>query len=62
VVDIEFGGFVPNNWRDFQAEAKYTRIIVDLIEIVTSGGGGFSLLKGNYGQDLIVGPTDIVKD
>ncbi len=61
-VDIEFGGFVPNNWRAFQAEAKITRIIVDLVEIETSPHGSFSLLKGNYSDDLIVGPTDIVKD
>jgi hypothetical protein len=62
VVDIEFGGPVPNNWRDYQAAAKYRRLIVDLLEVETVAHGTFFLLKGNYGSDLIVGPTDIVKD
>ncbi|HEU4927752.1 MAG TPA: hypothetical protein VFT24_11910, partial [Vicinamibacterales bacterium] len=62
VVDIEFGGFVPNNFRDFQAEAKIQRSIVDLFEVQAVGLGRFILLKGNYGNDVVVGPTDIVKD
>jgi hypothetical protein len=62
VVDVEFGGFVPNNFSDFQAEAKIKRIVVDLLEIQTIPAGQFFLLKGNYSSDVIVGPTDIVKD
>jgi hypothetical protein len=61
VVDIEFGGPVPNNWSDWQAEAKIKRNIVDLLAIETAGGS-FYLLKANYLMDLTVGPTEIVKD
>jgi hypothetical protein len=61
VVDIEFGGPVPNNWSDWQAEAKITRNIVDLLAIQTVEGS-FYLLKANYLMDLTVGPTVIVKD
>ena len=62
VVDIEFGGFVPNNFRDFQAEAKIKRLVLELLEVETVKRGSFTLLKGNYGFDLIVGPTDVVRD
>jgi hypothetical protein len=62
VVNIEFGGFVANNWTAFQAEAQITRITVDLVDIEATAHGTLFLLKGNYAQDLIVGPTDIVKD
>ena len=62
VVDLEFGGPVPNNFTDFEAQAKYKRIIVDLLEIETNPRGLFFLLKANYAFDLVVGPTNVVTD
>jgi hypothetical protein len=62
VVDVDFGGAVANNWTDFQASAKIKRKIVDLLEIESVNHGTFFLLKGNYPSDLVVGPTNVVKD
>jgi hypothetical protein len=63
VVDIGFGGFVPNSWDHFEAdEVKIKTIVVELLEIQSVGIGNFSLLRGNYSYDLVVGPIDVVKD
>jgi hypothetical protein len=61
-VDIEFGGPVFNNWKDFEAEAKIKRHTADVIAVETTKSGGWKLLKGNYSADIIVGPTDIITD
>ncbi len=59
---MDFGGAVANNWTDFQASAKIKRKIVDLLEIESVDHGTFFLLKSNYPSDLVVGPTNVVKD
>jgi hypothetical protein len=61
-VDLEFGGPVANNWTDFQAQVKIKRLIVDILEVETLSNGTFFQLKANYPSDIVIGPTNIVKD
>jgi hypothetical protein len=61
VVDIEFGGPVANNWIDYQAEAKIKSFVTDALAIGTSDLGAFELLRGDYGFDVVVGPTNVIK-
>jgi hypothetical protein len=59
VDDVEFGGAVPNNWQDFQAEAKIVMLTPNFVNFETSDGS-LVLLKGNYMTDLEVGPLKVV--
>jgi hypothetical protein len=65
VDDIEFGGPVPNNFQDFQAEVKIKMLTPSLLDFGNAGGtagGSFILLLSDYFNDLDVGPTNVIKD
>jgi hypothetical protein len=63
-VDIEFGGYVPNNWTDYNAEAR----IISPFSIrnglfgVGHAQGSFIRLRGPYRGDLPIGPFDVISD
>ena len=61
IEDLQFGGPVPNNWIDFQAQAKIPMITPNFINFETTDGS-FYMLKGDYMSDLKVGPTNVVTD
>jgi hypothetical protein len=55
-IDVEFAGYVPNNWKDYNAEARYTTPFSfrnGLFGMGTSYGA-FLLLRGPYFGDLAV--------
>ncbi|BBU32157.1 hypothetical protein BTHE68_58910 (plasmid) [Burkholderia sp. THE68] len=62
VVNLDFDGGVTNDWRNFNAEVKITRVIPNVLDIETAKSGFLYLLKGNYPFDTVVGPTNIVID
>jgi hypothetical protein len=56
-VDMEFGGYVPNSWSDYNAEARY-RIPFSLrngLVGIAGGQGVFILLRGSYVSDASPG-------
>ncbi len=64
VVDLDFGGPVPNNWTAYNASAHFKSgfSLKSGIYGVAPSLGSFILLKGPFGGDFPIGPSNVVTD